>query len=125
MRTKKQLLELIYKKIRARTPEQPGICALMQTMFKKGVITSNENIVMQGYMKHLANSTTFVTEKQIKEANEEYYSAYIEDIELWLYAPNDWKSRRKWLKEKISQKKSDITSEKTSENGFSPYKIYP
>lgn len=96
-----ELLKLVYSKIRNRTPKArmrerslSGFCAYNGILYMEGIITIREFDKLGRYFMEQARKTSF----EIRN-----HQNYTMKPESWLFTPEDWVSRRRWLKETIEK----------------------
>jgi hypothetical protein len=100
-----ELLKMVYNSIRTRTPKRSGFCSLVR--LGEGMPKEEKKKLIE-FFENQAESTHFVNTSDIKEYNAENVTGYYCIGSMWLYLPNDWKSRRKWLKEYIQNNKQEV-----------------
>lgn len=95
-------LKIVYQKIRNKTPKTKegnmvtGFCHLISEL----KIFDGE---LEQYFKEEAKTTDYISKAEIEKAKEKYKMPIIIDETKWLFAPMDWKSRRRWLKNVLKE----------------------
>ena len=95
--------------IRCRTPEYcGGFCELSRKLIIKGNYLKLEEMdTLIAFFRDKAYNTNFVTEEDIKLNFLITGRKYIPIADNWLFCPEDWVSRRKWLKKYIKSIKDE------------------